>query len=83
MQSNISACCFSLLLVHFIGAKPISDLQVNSPGVDILPTNASNSVSVELFACRSHLKAGLPFISCSSEFESAFRERDQQHALLL
>ncbi|KAM4738323.1 natriuretic peptide A-like [Anableps anableps] len=27
MQPNISVCCFSLLLVNFIGAKPISDIQ--------------------------------------------------------
>ncbi|XP_054912886.1 natriuretic peptide A-like isoform X2 [Poeciliopsis prolifica] len=27
MQPNFSVCCFSLLLINFIGAKPISDIQ--------------------------------------------------------
>ncbi|XP_014854540.1 PREDICTED: C-type natriuretic peptide 3-like isoform X1 [Poecilia mexicana] len=27
MQPNFSVCCFSLLFINFIGAKPISDIQ--------------------------------------------------------
>ncbi|XP_008413119.1 natriuretic peptide A-like isoform X2 [Poecilia reticulata] len=27
MQPHFSVCCFSLLFIHFIGAKPISDIQ--------------------------------------------------------
>lgn len=34
MSLNISICCLSLLFIfHFVGAKPVSDLQVSSPAL--------------------------------------------------
>ncbi|XP_017161094.1 natriuretic peptide A-like isoform X3 [Poecilia reticulata] len=35
MQPHFSVCCFSLLFIHFIGAKPISDIQAQVEESDV------------------------------------------------
>lgn len=89
MSLTVSVCGVSLLLLlHFVGAKPVSDLQVSLPelsaGVNVSFYNdelfIAESLRVSFLAlCRNGnfiLKASL--FHFSSEFQAAFRRGDQR-----